>query len=104
MSSIRILKKELNKITRAFTSDSFNMLALHPEKREDIISLISDAVALRNEQIHKLNHFGSGEEADNNKKEYLRMVRKEFFSSVDKLFEQLSKLSGQKSETTISED
>ena len=96
MSSIKDLKKEINNLTEAFASDGFGLIMRHPEKREDVISLISDAITLRNNQIYRLNHLGTDKAQNKSVKEEVHNVRKEFFGSVDRLFEELSKVTAKK--------
>lgn len=96
MSSVKDLKKEINNLTEAFASDGFGMIMLHPEKREDVISLISDAITLRNNQVYKLNHLREETPPDKKIKDRVHELRKEFFGTMDKLFEDLSKVSAKK--------
>ncbi len=96
MSSIKDLKKEINRLTEAFASDGFGMIMIHPEKREDVISLITDAITLRNNQVYKLNHLAEEKDQDKKVKETVHDIRKEFFGTMDKLFEELSKVSAPK--------
>jgi len=97
MSSIKDLKKEINNLTEAFASDGFGMIILHPDKRENVISLITDAITLRNNQIYKLNHLREETKPEKKIKNIVHDIRKEFFGTMDKLFEELSKVSVKKS-------
>ncbi|GEM_PF-1087748 len=92
MSSIKNLKKEINCLTEQFAADGFALIAYQPEKREDVISLISDAISLRNEQVYRLNHMkelAGGEKPS----KFLAGVRKDFFGRMHELFVAMSDLS-----------
>ena len=91
MSSIKNLKKEINCLTEQFASDGFGMITHHPEKREEVIALISDAIVLRNNQIYRLNHLAeaAGEGAP---RKVIGAIKQEFFGKMDELFEELSKV------------
>ncbi len=96
MSSIKDLKKEINNLTEAFASDGFGLIMRHPEKREDVISMISDVITLRNNQIYRLNHLGKDKVQNKSVKEEVHNIRKEYFGSMDQLFEELSKVTAKK--------
>lgn len=104
MSSIKDLKKEINNLTEAFASDGFGTMIIHPEKREEIIGLISDAVVLRNNQVHSLNHPDPGKEEVTSKKEIIHQIRKDFFDSMDELFQSLSKISLREKASEVSKE
>ncbi len=103
MSSIKDLKKEINNLTEAFASDGFGTMVMAPQKREEIIGLISDAVVLRNNQVHKLNHLNPGKEKVRSKKKVIIHIRKDFFGSMNELFQSLSKISSGRKKTKASE-
>ncbi|MCD6200563.1 MAG: hypothetical protein J7K46_02010 [Bacteroidales bacterium] len=96
MSSVKDLKKEINNLTEAFASDGFGLIMLHPDKREDVISLISDAITLRNNQVYKLNHLREETDPDKKIKNRVHDIRKEYFGTMDKLFQELSDLPAKK--------
>jgi hypothetical protein len=91
MSSIKRLKKEINCLTEQFASDGFGMIAHHPEKREEVIGLISDAIVLRNNQIYRLNHLDEIPEGTT-PRQAIAEIKKEFFGKLDELFLELSKV------------
>ena len=91
MSSIKRLKKEINCLTEQFASDGFGMIARHPEKREEVISLISDVIVLRNNQIYRLNHLDEIPEGST-PRQVMAEIKKEFFGKLDELFGELSKV------------
>ncbi len=90
MANIRSLKKEIDKKVYQVISDCFTFSALHPdEKADDISAIVSDAVRLRNELIHRVNNHSK--EADSKGvKDHYQMVKKDLGVGVDKLFERLS--------------
>ena len=90
MGSIKRLKKEINCLTEQFASDGFGMIAHHPDKREEVISLISDAIVLRNNEVYRLNHLNRLEEGETPRK-MIAEIKKEFFGKMDELFGMLSK-------------
>ncbi len=91
MSSIKNLKKEINCLTEQFASDGFGVLTHHPEKREEVIALISDAIELRNEQIYRLNHLAEAA-GEGSPRKVVGAIKQEFFGKMDELFEELSKV------------
>ncbi len=91
MSSIKDLKKEINCLTEQFASDGFTMIAHHPEKREEVIGLISDVIVLRNNQIYRLNHLKEAGEGVS-PRQAAGAVKQEFFGKIDEMFEALSKV------------
>ncbi len=91
MSSIKRLKKEINCLTEQFASDGFGMIAHHPDKREEVIGLISDAIVLRNNEIYRLNHLDEIPE-ESSPRQVIGEIKKEFFGKMDELFEELSQV------------
>jgi hypothetical protein len=91
MSSIKRLKKEINCLTEQFASDGFGTIAYHPEKREEVIALISDAIVLRNNQIYRLNHLDEIPEGST-ARQMIQEIKKEFFGKMDELFGALSEV------------
>jgi hypothetical protein len=91
MSSIKRLKKEINCLTEQFASDGFGMIAHHPDKREEVIGLISDAIILRNNQIYRLNHLDEIPEGSSPRR-VIGEIKKEFFGKMNDLFGELSKV------------
>ncbi len=96
MSSVKRLKKEINCLTEQFASDGFGLIAYQPEKREEVIALITDAITLRNEQIHRLNHLKEAATAEGRPSDVAAAVRKAFFGRMHELFLELSDLSAGK--------
>jgi hypothetical protein len=89
MSSIRKLKKEIDSKMYEVISDCFTYSELHPDNNEDEVSgIISDAVNLRNELIHRVNN----PDPEGIKSHY-KLVSRDLVAGTDKLFERLSSVS-----------
>lgn len=90
MANIRSIKKEIDNKVYEVLSDCFTFSALHPdEKNEDITAIVSDAVNLRNELIHRVNNPSKETDSKGIKSHY-QAIKKDLDVGVDKLFEQLS--------------
>ncbi|MGD9992129.1 MAG: hypothetical protein CVU09_08690 [Bacteroidetes bacterium HGW-Bacteroidetes-4] len=86
MAKIRDLKNEVNYLIYEVISDCNTFIALHPEKREQAMSLVEEAVALRNRMIQKLNH------PEEVKPAYFKDLKSTLIKEVDVLFEKLRKM------------
>ncbi|HOU02030.1 MAG: hypothetical protein GT600_08305 [Bacteroidales bacterium] len=96
MANIRTLKKEIDTCVYEVISDCLTYSALNPEKnQDDVSSLISEAVMLRNNLFRKINAPLSGEN-DVKMKKHFQEIRKEFTDGIDDLFGRLSSLSKKK--------
>ena len=96
MANIRMLKKEIDTCVYEVISDCLTYSALNPEKnQDDVSSLISEAVMLRNNLFRKINAPLSGEN-DVKMKKHFQEIRKEFTDGIDDLFGRLSSLSKKK--------
>ena len=96
MANIRALKKEIDNQVFAVISDCFAFSELHPGVKEDVVSvIISDAVNLRNELIHRVNHADHNADAKQ-VKAYFQAVKQDLLAGTDKLFGQLSSVSTKK--------
>jgi hypothetical protein len=92
MASIRQLKKDIDYLVFEVISDCFTFGALHPDdKEEEVTSIISDAVALRNDLIHRVNNPESGSDLKVTKVHYKNVV-KDLYVGVDDLCGRLSAL------------
>ena len=91
-----MLKKEIDTCVYEVISDCLTYSALNPEKnQDDVSSLISEAVMLRNNLFRKINAPLSGEN-DVKMKKHFQEIRKEFTDGIDDLFGRLSSLSKKK--------
>jgi hypothetical protein len=96
MANIRRLKKEIDTQIYSVISDCFTFSTLYPYDRpEEVSGIISDAVNLRNDLIHKVNNPSQEKDAKSKKVHY-QMVSRELGEGIDKLCERLSSVSKKK--------
>lgn len=89
MASLRMLKKDIDYLIEQVLEDSYFTIYFHPEKKEQAIEVIQEAVDLRNDLFGKANSPAEKKNKSLVKKHYAQ-VRRDMFSSVDALFEKLS--------------
>jgi hypothetical protein len=96
MANIRNLKKEIDSKVYELISDCFTYSELHPDnKSEEVSGIISDAVNIRNDLIHRINN--PDQEADPKKmKAHYQLVKKDLNNGIEKLFVKLSSVSMKK--------
>jgi len=96
MASVRELKKDVDNLIFELISDCFVYGGVHFDNNADEVSeIISDAVSLRNDLITRINHPVKNDDHKAVKSHY-RLVKRDLYIGVDKLFERLSALSKQK--------
>jgi hypothetical protein len=96
MASVRELKKDIDFLVFEVISDCFVYSNLHPDNNTgELENLISDAVALRNDLIARVNH-PDGKDNPKIVKAYYQSISKDLLSGVDNLFERLSAISAKK--------
>jgi hypothetical protein len=96
MPSIRELKKDIDYLIFEVISDCFVFSGVHPENQSDeLSSIISDAVNLRNDLIARVNN-PDGKDNPKIVKAYYKSVEKDLMTGVDMLFDRLSSLSKKK--------
>ena len=84
--NLRDFKKDVEYIVGEFVDDCALFLCLNPNQdREQIESIIEEAVDLYNEMKDKAN-----EQVEGNKRVYFAGLRKEMVEKVDGLYERLS--------------
>lgn len=94
MPSIRRLKKDIDNLIFEVISDSFTFGSLHPDDNpEEVSSIISEAVGLRNDLIKRVNNPERSEDTKVVKAHFQHVV-KDLYLGVDKLCGRLSLLSG----------
>ncbi|HOW08801.1 MAG TPA: hypothetical protein PLX08_03260 [Bacteroidales bacterium] len=92
MSSIRKLKKDIDLLVFEVISDCFTFGTLHPDNQADEVSgIISDAVTLRNDLIHRVNNREGNADPKAVRLHY-RLIEKDLFAETDKLCSRLSAL------------
>lgn len=96
MASVRELKKDIDYLIFEVISDCFVFSGLNPENKSDeLTTLITDAVELRNDLIARVNN-PDGKDNPKIIKAYYKSVQKDLLSGADKLFTRLSALSSKK--------
>lgn len=96
MSSRRDLKKDIDYLVFEVLSDCFAYSEVHPDNNsDDLSSIISDAVNLRNDLIARVNN-PDGKDNAKILKGFYKTVEKDLITGVDKLFDRLSSLSAKK--------
>lgn len=86
MAKIRDLKNEVNYLVYEIISDCNSVINIHPDKKNQAIKLVEEAVKLRNDLVEKINHPKQATPS------YFKEIRKELLSGADKIFEKLRKL------------
>lgn len=96
MANLRRLKKEIDSKVYELISDCLTHSGLHPDdKPEEISGILSDAVSLWNDLIHRVNN--PDREADPKEvKAYYQLIKKDLNSGIDSLFEKLSSVTKKK--------
>jgi hypothetical protein len=92
MPSVRKLKKDIDCLLFEVISDCFTFGAIHPDdKAEEVTAIITDAVALRNDLIQRVNN-PSGKDDPKTLRTHYRLIEKDLFTGTDKLCRRLSDL------------
>lgn len=92
MASIRGIKNDLDYLISEVISDCYVRLYFQPEKkRDEVIGLIEEAVAFRNETFHRINHPAEKHNKSLVRKHY-SAIRRDMMTRVDELFKKLCDL------------
>lgn len=89
MSSLRMLKKDIDYLVDEVVTDAYLSLYFHPERKSEIIGIMEEAVALRNALYERANNPVEKRNPSLVKKHYAQ-VRRDMFEGVDGLFVRLS--------------
>ena len=89
MSSLRMLKKDIDYLVDEVVTDAYLSLYFHPERKDDIVGIIQDTVRLRNSLFEKANNPAEKKNKSLVRKHYAQ-VRREMFDGIDSLFVRLS--------------
>ena len=91
MSSLRLLKKDIDYLVEELVSDCYLSVYFHSEKEEAIVALMSEVMSFRNDIFERINNPA---EKNNSKllKKHFAQIRLETFSKIDESFEKLSVL------------
>jgi len=88
MASLRTIKKDIDFLVSEVISDCWVFMYINPEEKTDeAVSIINDAVALRNELFERVNT----KEIENPKKHF-KTVSQDLLKGVDALFLRISEL------------
>lgn len=91
MSSVRKLKKDIDYLVEEVITDAYLSLYFHPERKDDVVTIIRDAVGLRNSLYEQANNPAEPRNPKLVGKHYAQ-IRREMFEGVDKLFVRLSEV------------
>ncbi len=91
MSSLRILKKDIDYLVEELVSDCYLSIYFHSANKEAILSIMSEAIEVRNNLFERANNPAEKNNVTLMKRHYAQ-IRRDMFSKVDGLFEQLSTL------------
>ena len=89
MASIRRIKNEIDYLVSEVISDGYMALYFNGEKRDAIVAVIEEAVAMRNKLYDQVNHPADKQNKSLVRKHYAQ-VRRDMMSGVDGLFRKLS--------------
>jgi hypothetical protein len=97
MASVKRLKKDIDDLLFEVVSDCFTFKEVHPDKKQDeISSILSDAISLRNDLIARANN-PDGKDNPKIIRAYYKAIEKDLITGADKLFSRLSSISGKSS-------
>lgn len=83
MANLRTLKKDLQALVNEVVEDCGNVIVIHPEKSDDVMKLIENALTCYNNCIDKVNS-GKGQ-----KKAYFSEILNDMLKCADDSFEKL---------------
>ncbi len=87
-----MLKKDIDYLMNEVVTDSYLSLHFHPERKDEIVKVIMDAVELRNSLYDRANNPIEKKSGSLVRKHYAA-VRRDMFSGIDGLFVRLSEVS-----------
>ncbi|MDR0510835.1 MAG: hypothetical protein LBH06_07075 [Rikenellaceae bacterium] len=91
MASIRAIKKDIDYLLHEVISNSYLTIWFHPERRDDVVRVMEEAVALRNDLIAR-----AGNPVEKNNPRLVRrhygQIRRELLAGADALFRKISEL------------
>ncbi len=88
MASLRVIKKDIDYLVSEVISDCWTFLYINPDKKaEEAVSIINQAVELRNELYQRVNNPDKS-----NVKAHYKAISKDLLAGVDGLFIKISDL------------
>ena len=102
MASIRLIKKDIDYLLSEVVADCYLAIYFHPEKKDEIVKVMEEAVELRNKLFDWVNNPAEKHSITLIKKHF-RYIREELFSKMEELLEKLSAVTQQTSEAKSEE-
>lgn len=96
MATIKKLKRKIESQIFEVISDCFTWSEVHSDKdKNEVSEILADAVTLRNDLIHRVNH--SVDATDPKAvKAHFQLIQKDLLLGTDELFKRLSSVSKKK--------
>ncbi|HOE05056.1 MAG TPA: hypothetical protein PLZ52_07550 [Bacteroidales bacterium] len=92
MASKKDLKQDINRLVNELVADCLQYMKSHPGKSEsEIAGIISEALKLRKDLIHTINHIDASDEGKSVKSQYNTAICL-LIEKVDAGYKSLSKL------------
>jgi len=91
MASRRRLKKDIDFLSFEVISDCYNYIYLHPGKGAQVMDIIKETVANRNELVARVNH-PDGKDNPKIVKAYYKAIFKDLMVYTDASFTKLSEV------------
>ncbi len=91
MASLRKLKKDIDYLMDEVVTDSYLSLYFHPDSKDAIVSVIRDAVDLRNSLYDRVNN-PIEKKSSSLVRKHFAAVRRDMFDGIDRLFVRLSEV------------
>lgn len=91
MANLRTIKKDIDYLTEEILADSYLAIFFHPDKKDQVLEVMQQAVSLRNNLFQRVNNppVKGGSLAA----KHYAQIRREMLERVDGLFNELSSVS-----------
>ncbi len=83
MASIRTLKSDVKYLISEIVCDCSNVIAIHPEKKDEVLDLIEEAIGLYNTSNQRIN---TGKDHD---KAYYKAIKDDLLNQADTIYNKL---------------
>lgn len=91
MASVRQIKKDIDYLVNEVVYDCYMALYFNPDKKNEIVDVMENAVNTRNELYEMANHPADKHNRSLVKKHY-SFLRNELMNRIDGLFDKLSEV------------
>ena len=91
MASIRSIKKDIDYLVSEVVSDGYLTIWFHPEKKNEALKVMEEAVALRNDLVARANNPVEKNNPHLVKRHY-DQLRRDLLGGVDDLFKKVSEI------------